>query len=111
MARNKRRFGEFCENGVTNEAIRSKRTCVQSVRENSEQHPQIPVHGGPLVTDTIDSPAVWAKRRHALCETLPYFAAYNGSLYSNNKIAKGFLIDKEARTRDHLGGRVIVTTL
>jgi len=111
VAGNKRKFSNLCENGVANEGVRSKRTCLQSVRVDGELHRQMPVHGDPLATDAIDSPAVWAKRCHGYCETLPNLAQYNGSVYWYSKIPKGFYIDREARTRDYLGERVIVTTL
>ncbi len=55
-------------------------------------------------------PEVYSRYRTAICETLPYFSSFQGSLYSLDKEAKGFLIDKEFETRDYLGSQVIITS-
>ena len=55
-------------------------------------------------------PEVYSRYRTAICETLPYFSSFQGSLYSMDKVAKGFLIDKEFEMRDYLGSQVIITS-
>ncbi|KAK3694575.1 hypothetical protein B0T22DRAFT_496957 [Podospora appendiculata] len=56
-------------------------------------------------------PEVWAKLRGGLCEALPYFRAYKGSLHSIDKVAAGFLINKEASVRDVFGSQVIISSV
>jgi hypothetical protein len=54
---------------------------------------------------------IWADRRQGLCEGLDYYKSYNASLYTNEKIPYGMMIDKEARTRDIVHAQVIITTM
>ncbi|KAJ4298633.1 hypothetical protein N0V88_003664 [Collariella sp. IMI 366227] len=56
-------------------------------------------------------PVVWAKGRGSLCEALPYFKAYKGSLHSANVVAQGFLIDSEAEEGDVFGEQVIISSV
>lgn len=58
-----------------------------------------------------EGPKIWAKRRQGLCDALPYFKAHQGSLYTVNNVPLGFFIAKEARSRDHFDGQVIITTV
>ena len=61
--------------------------------------------------DSILSPPTWGIYRAGICETLTYYHAYKGSLYSNGLLAKGFLIDKQMEIRDFLGAQVIISSL
>jgi len=56
-------------------------------------------------------PTVWANRRQALCESVPYFRSLQASVHSNELIAKGVLIDKECRAHDIFRAQVIITTV
>lgn len=56
-------------------------------------------------------PRVWSEARGALCEALPYFKAYQGSLYSKGKVANGFLIDKEVDHGDVFASQVIISSV
>ncbi|KAL2130787.1 hypothetical protein VTI74DRAFT_5948 [Chaetomium olivicolor] len=56
-------------------------------------------------------PYVWANGRGSLCEALPYFKAYKGSLHSCNVVAQGFLIDSEAEERDVFGEQIIISSV
>lgn len=75
------------------EDISSKRTCTD------------------LASRDISGPIVWATRRAALCESLPYYKSYKGSLYTNDKIPRGLYISDQARSNDKLTAEVIITTL
>ncbi|KAH8886697.1 hypothetical protein GQ53DRAFT_599597, partial [Thozetella sp. PMI_491] len=55
-------------------------------------------------------PEVYSRYRQALCEALPYFNAYQSSLYSSHCRVRGFLVDKETEARDYLGSQVIITS-
>ncbi|KAM7209622.1 hypothetical protein V8F20_000025 [Naviculisporaceae sp. PSN 640] len=56
-------------------------------------------------------PEVWATFRGGLCEALPYFRAYKGSLHTQDRTALGFLIDKEASARDVFSSQVIISSV
>ncbi|WYZ39262.1 hypothetical protein EsH8_III_001176 [Colletotrichum jinshuiense] len=56
-------------------------------------------------------PPIWADNRQALCDALPWFKAHESSLYTNNKVAKGFLINAHPAVRDIVGTEVIITSL
>jgi len=65
-------------------------------------------HGGQV---PIGKPEVWANLRGGLCEALPYFRAYKGSLYTQDATAMGFLVDKEASVRDVFGSQIIISSV
>ncbi len=98
--------------------------------EDSQEQPTQESHGSVDITEKeIDSPRtkaigdvscpypsankplVWANARGGLCEALPYFKAYQGSLHSANVVAQGFLIDQEADEGDIFGAQVIISTV
>ncbi|KAK0703506.1 hypothetical protein B0T26DRAFT_744306 [Lasiosphaeria miniovina] len=56
-------------------------------------------------------PSIWSKWRGSLCEALPYFKAYKGSLHTNGLVATGFLMDKHADPRDVFDGQVIISSV
>jgi hypothetical protein len=60
--------------------------------------------------EPLGQPHVWANKRQQLCETLPYYKAYQGGIYRNNGIVYGFLIDKEVGLRDKFDEQIIITT-
>jgi hypothetical protein len=55
-------------------------------------------------------PGIWADKRQQLCETLPYYKAYQGSAYTKNHTVFGILIDKEVEDRDKFDEEVIITS-
>ncbi|KAK4137082.1 hypothetical protein BT67DRAFT_448305 [Trichocladium antarcticum] len=59
----------------------------------------------------VGQPLVWAKGRGALCEALPYFHAFQSSLYSSGLNALGFLIDQETDQRDVFSEQVIISSI
>lgn len=61
-------------------------------------------------TSTL-KPEVWANLRGGLCEALPYFRAYKGSLQTQDRTAMGFLVDKEASVRDVFGSQIIISSV
>ena len=56
-------------------------------------------------------PSVWADKRQQLCETVPYYKAYQGSAYTNHGIVFALLIDKETSLRDKFEEEVIITSV
>jgi len=65
----------------------------------------------PFRPPPLGLPRVWSEARGALCEALPYFKAYQGSLYSKGKVANGFLIDKEVDHGDVFASQVIISSV
>lgn len=60
---------------------------------------------------TLSGPVVWSNKRGGICEALPYFNSYKGSLYTKDKVVLGFLIDSEVDKRDVFSAQVIITSL
>ena len=56
-------------------------------------------------------PEVWSNYRGGICEALPYFRAYKGSLYTHAYEALGFLIDREADIRDVFSGQIVISSM
>ena len=56
-------------------------------------------------------PSVWAEKRQQLCETLPYYLAYQSSTYVKDGIVLAILIDKEIDIRDKFLDEVIITNM
>ncbi|KAK5656211.1 hypothetical protein OQA88_4972 [Cercophora sp. LCS_1] len=56
-------------------------------------------------------PEAWSDKRGGICETLPDYAQYQASLHSNDRIAKGFLIDGEVDPRDVLSAQVVICSV
>lgn len=63
----------------------------------------------PNKPNPVHQPEVWADTRHELCETLPYFRAYNAAMYATGGFAYGFMFDKEASCRDYTDSNVIIS--
>lgn len=59
--------------------------------------------------DPIGKPLVWANQRQPLCETLPYYRAYESAAYTNDGILYGFLIDREVGIRDQFTDQIIIS--
>jgi hypothetical protein len=59
----------------------------------------------------LGTPEIWAMRRQALCDALPYFKSHQGSLYTVDLVPFGLLISGQARDRDMFDGQVIITTM
>lgn len=56
-------------------------------------------------------PPVWAEKRQQLCETLPYYRAYQSGAYSDNGVVKGFMIDKEVGVRDKFTSEIVICSV
>ncbi|KAK7515443.1 hypothetical protein IWZ03DRAFT_441940 [Phyllosticta citriasiana] len=54
-------------------------------------------------------PEVWADGRQALCETLPYYHAYQSGGYVTGGFAYGFMVDKESSPRDYMDSEVLIS--
>lgn len=56
----------------------------------------------------IGSPPVWAEKRQALCESLPYYRAYMSGAYAQNGLARCFMVDKEVGPRDKFTEEIMI---
>lgn len=57
----------------------------------------------------VGSPSVWADGRQALCETLPYFRAYQSGSYCSGGFAQSFMFDKDSHERDYIDSEVVLS--
>lgn len=66
--------------------------------------------GCPLDTKPlpVGSPEVWADGRQALCESLPYYRAYQSAGYCSNGFAHAFMFDQEGSIRDYIDSEVVI---
>lgn len=53
-------------------------------------------------------PLVWAEGRQALCESLPYYRAYQSGGYCSNGFAYGFMFDGHCHPRDYIDQTVVI---
>lgn len=53
-------------------------------------------------------PPVWASKRQQLCETLPYYRAYQSGIYIQDGTARAFMVDKEVGPRDKLDEEILI---
>jgi hypothetical protein len=61
--------------------------------------------------EPVGQPEVWAFKRQQLCETLPYYNAYQSGAYTHDSIARAIMIDKEVSIRDKFGEEVVITSV
>jgi len=53
-------------------------------------------------------PPVWADKRQSLCETLPYYKAYQSGAYITGGIVRAFMCDKEVGPRDKFDEEIMI---
>jgi hypothetical protein len=58
--------------------------------------------------EAFGEPPIWADKRQALCETLPYYRAYQSGAYTSHSLVYGFLYDKEVGARDVFTDQVYI---
>ncbi len=54
-------------------------------------------------------PPVWADKRQSLCETLPYYKAYQSGAYITQGTVRAFMCDKEVGPRDKFTEEIMIT--
>jgi hypothetical protein len=89
------------EKNSTKEGNKKIKTAPHESYYNSNAQKDKPdPHGRPLV---------WADKRQQLCETLPYYRAYDSAAYTNNGILYAFMIDQEVGIRDKFTDQIIIS--
>lgn len=58
---------------------------------------------------TMGQPPVWADKRQALCESTPYYQAYQSGAYHVHGIALSMMIDAESRRNDIFDPEIVIT--
>src|SRR6266536_2981833 len=84
-------------------ALRSSKTVNRSVQK-SAYHINVQ-HNKP---EPFGAPPVWADKRQQLCETLPYYRAYQSGAYTSDGVVCGFLCDKEVGVRDKFDDQIMI---
>lgn len=107
---------EFDEHHSTSTEAKRKETDDNGPDSKKAKHSvasDVPPPEGPLFPPSVMSPMpeVWSDKRGGLCESLPYYNSYKSSLHSHNRIARGFLIDKEVDLRDILTAQVVICSM
>jgi len=59
--------------------------------------------------DPVGEPPVWARNRQQLCETLPYYRAYQSGAYHADKVVKGLMLDSFGTIRDVISEQVVIS--
>ncbi|KAA8913875.1 hypothetical protein FN846DRAFT_37919 [Sphaerosporella brunnea] len=57
----------------------------------------------------IGRPEIWCETRQELCETLPYYRAFQSGCYCHGGVVRGYLLDGTDSPRDFLNGKVFVS--
>lgn len=104
---------EYIEDAPQNKPVRKRKSSTK-VASTSVKNSKLPLYhenvqeGKP---DPIGQPEVWAFKRQQLCETLPYYNAYQSGAYTQYGIARSIMIDKEVSVRDKFQEQVIITSV
>lgn len=91
-----------------------KRKSYRKATASGTRKPKLPLYhenvqdGKP---DPIGQPEVWAFKRQQLCETLPYYKAYQSGAYTNNGLVHAIMIDKEVSVRDKFDEEIVITSV
>ena len=83
-----------------------KRATLRTPRVQTIANVKPPIDRRPL---PCGQPLVWADQRQALCETLPYYRAFQSGAYTNGGIAYGFLLDRDCGERAYMDEEVVIT--
>ncbi|KAK0655894.1 hypothetical protein B0T16DRAFT_292826, partial [Cercophora newfieldiana] len=59
----------------------------------------------------LPGPEVWSNKRGGLCESLPYYKAYKGSVYTKDCVARGIMVDAESEERDVFSAQVVIASI
>jgi hypothetical protein len=54
-------------------------------------------------------PLVWADKRQSLCETLPYYRAYQSGAYMSKGVVRAFMVDREVGPRDKFEEEIMIS--
>ncbi|KAI9804405.1 MAG: hypothetical protein M1825_001304 [Sarcosagium campestre] len=61
------------------------------------------------IAEPIGRPPVWASHRQALCDTLPYYRAYESGCYIKDGLAYGFLLAHTTMARPYMDQDIVIT--
>jgi hypothetical protein len=92
---------------------KSSKATAPKVKRSKEAKPKIEVYyinaqdGKP---EPHGQPPVWGDKRQQICETLPYYNAYQGGAYRSEGVLYGFLTDKEVGPRDQFTDQILITS-
>ncbi|KAL1296645.1 hypothetical protein AAFC00_000128 [Neodothiora populina] len=57
----------------------------------------------------LGKPIIWASDRQPLCETLPYYRAYQGACYMSQGLVRSMMFDENGQGQDFMDADVIVS--
>ncbi|KAF4628654.1 hypothetical protein G7Y89_g9496 [Cudoniella acicularis] len=84
-----------------------------SPSQKGQKQPAEPYHSNALQDKPapIGKPTVWAAKRQQLCETLPYYKAYQSAAYTSEGVVYGFMCDKEVGVRDRFDDQILISRI
>ncbi|KAI0665933.1 hypothetical protein C8Q78DRAFT_985535 [Trametes maxima] len=93
--------------GATSSRVLGPGTASSSVSRTPQHTPAAPIHKQPLMVQ----PGIWAESRQEVCESFDWFRSYQGGVYFNNDMVKGYLLSAFSSSRDMFArdGRLIIS--
>lgn len=91
-----------------------KRKTYTRAAPNATTKPKLPLYHENVQSgkpEPIGHPEVWSSIRQQLCETLPYYQAYQSGAYTQDGIARAIVIDKEVSIRDKFDEEIVITSV
>ncbi|MCJ1433561.1 hypothetical protein MMC27_002924 [Xylographa pallens] len=82
------------------------------VRRTPKKQPETPVQPAVPVLPRPEphgAPPAWAESRQALCETLPYYRAFNSGAYTSGGLAHGFLLNLDSTAGSLMNEEIVIT--
>lgn len=80
-------------------AAGSKKPAISDKEHHIVQHDKPEPYG---------QPPVWADKRQTLCETLPYYRAFQSGAHISQGVTRAFMVDKEVGIRDKLDDEILI---
>ncbi|OSD07106.1 hypothetical protein PYCCODRAFT_796026 [Trametes coccinea BRFM310] len=83
---------------------------TRAIASKPRAPPSIPIPAPPKPPLPV-RPTIWAESRQELCESFDWFRSYQGGVYFNNDMVKGYLLSAFSSSRDIYArdGRLIVS--
>lgn len=91
--------------GIEVMATKSSKRTTRTRKLPTVKYHQSVQEGKP---EPYGKPPVWADKRQQLCETLPYYRAYQSGAYRSGGIIHAFMCDKEVGPRDKFDDEIMI---
>ncbi|MCJ1383484.1 hypothetical protein MMC17_006598 [Xylographa soralifera] len=89
-----------------NVLIVGRRATAKRISAKTPDHLTVPAAPRP---EPYGAPPAWAESRQALCETLPYYRAYNSGAHTSGGLAHGFLLSLDNTEGSLMNEEIVIT--